>query len=680
MKNRLFVIAPSLIGLACAGPTHADVEITGFLKNETAFFTQDAQTIGQATTTLDTSTSHSGLMKFENSAKVFINADITDNATFHGELNLINDTEGTHGPGSPDYRLHTLYSQHDWLREYYVDAYVGDTAIRIGKQQVVWGTADGIKLLDIINPTDFREFNQNTFEDSRIPIHMANIDIPVGESGSLQLIVAQNEENKIPGLNAGGDQGHPFVMKGVDSITGKVNGFQNIVPALGAVAGTFDGLARAFFAGAGLSNVPGALGANSSVNGFSTNTGAAAAFGGACPGFGVGAGTSSSECLDAISQTTNTRITNLIDPQAATGGVGASPQWTPGSPNSTFEYLSATNFATFDQYVGIQTRYVRDDPDELDPNVGARYRGNVGGDFNFSVNYLYAYDPNPSVRIRVVDSAGTELSSNISDLFGLGERIVTLTDGAGNMPCSADAAAGTHGLGAVGVGAGGPCTVEFVESQHRIHNLGGSFDTSFDTDMFEVPVVVRGEFLYQKDTRVPVINRTRLGVGDLVNGLKPMEADMFKYVLGVDVTVLTNLLISGQFIQSINLDYIDENFDTLSRVGCGTTALPAACGRYTGDPTTLHLSNNLQQGEEFDNFGSLFFSKPFGPSQEHRWNNITIYEEGGGVWNRFDLEYTFTDRFLGTAEWNWYGGDRDTTFGQLHNSSSVQVGLKYLFE
>ena len=104
------------------------------------------------------------------------------------------------------------------------------------------------------------------------------------------------------------------------------------------------------------------------------------------------------------------------------------------------------------------------------------------------------------------------------------------------------------------------------------------------------------------------------------------------------------------------------------------------CDRYTADFATLSLTNDLNKGYENKEFYSLFFSKPFGDSQEHRWNNISIYEEGGGFWNRFDVEYSFTDTVLGSAEWNHYGGDENTTFGQFDESSNVQLGMKWIFE
>ena len=237
MLTRLPISIALATTLAVATPSQArefgGVEVTTHLKNETAVFVRDGQRTGQATSVLDRSEDNAGdLMKFENSAKMFFNGDLGDSATWHGELNLIYDAKGVNS----DYKGHRSYTQHDYLRELYVDTSAADWDLRLGKQQVVWGTADGIKLLDIINPTDFRELNQNTFEDSRIPIWMVNAERNIGERGNIQLILSQVEENKIPGLNPRSDSGHPFLMKGVDTISGRVNGFYYIAPALASTA------------------------------------------------------------------------------------------------------------------------------------------------------------------------------------------------------------------------------------------------------------------------------------------------------------------------------------------------------------------------------------------------------------------------------------------------------------
>jgi hypothetical protein len=209
---------------------------------------------------------------------------------------------------------------------------------------------------------------------------------------------------------------------------------------------------------------------------------------------------------------------------------------------------------------------------------------------------------------------------------------------------------------------------------NRVHNIGASFDYGLDTQTLG-PVVLRGEFLYQKDTRQPVVDNVLLGIGDLSNGLVMEKADMFKYVLGADITVLTNLLISPQFIQFRNLDYVNDGGTCTTQTG-----IAFDCSRYTADFPTMNPTNGLRRADKNKEFYSLFFSKPFGASQRGRWNNITIYEEGGGWWNRFDVEWSLTNQLLGSAEWNNYWGDKNTTFGQFAKSSNVQVGLKYFFD
>jgi hypothetical protein len=224
--------------------------------------------------------------------------------------------------------------------------------------------------------------------------------------------------------------------------------------------------------------------------------------------------------------------------------------------------------------------------------------------------------------------------------------------------------------------------------------LGASFDYSLD---FENPVVLRGEFLYEKDSTQPVVDRMLLAIGDLGSALKMEKADYFKYVIGADTTVMTDMMLSGQFIQFRNLDYINQSGTcntqgNLAFMAPATDAMPnpgapytdtvrqVDCSRYTADMPTMSLSNGMQKAEENKNFYSLFLSKPFGESGEGRWNNIFIYEEGGGKWNRFDVEYGINDQLIGTFEYNKYFGDENTMFGQFENASNVQIGLKYLLQ
>lgn len=73
------------------------------------------------------------------------------------------------------------------------EAYVDFSALngwwRVGKQQVVWGQADGLKVLDVVNPQNFREFNLPEFEDSRIATWMLNAEFELPSDATLQVLL-----------------------------------------------------------------------------------------------------------------------------------------------------------------------------------------------------------------------------------------------------------------------------------------------------------------------------------------------------------------------------------------------------------------------------------------------------------------------------------------------------------
>ena len=157
--------------------------------------------------------------------------------------------------------------------------------------------------------------------------------------------------------------------------------------------------------------------------------------------------------------------------------------------------------------------------------------------------------------------------------------------------------------------------------------------------------------------------------GFLASSLKMVKGDRFKFVLGADITALTNMMISAQYIQDSNLDFVD------------TGSRSSTNWKYTADMATMNLTNNLQKGQEHKAFYSLFLSKPFGASGEHRWNNIFMLDAGNGdgKWNRLDAEFSIDDDTQATVEWNKYFGGENTQFGQFNNSSNIQVGFKYSF-
>lgn len=62
------------------------------------------------------------------------------------------------------------------LRQAYIDIYFDAVDLRIGKQQIIWGKADGVFITDIISPKDLREFLLPDFEEIRVGVTAAKLD------------------------------------------------------------------------------------------------------------------------------------------------------------------------------------------------------------------------------------------------------------------------------------------------------------------------------------------------------------------------------------------------------------------------------------------------------------------------------------------------------------------------
>ena len=56
------------------------------------------------------------------------------------------------------------------LREAYFDYVSDDWDMRIGRQIIIWGKADGVRISDIVSPSDLTEFIARDFDDTRIPV------------------------------------------------------------------------------------------------------------------------------------------------------------------------------------------------------------------------------------------------------------------------------------------------------------------------------------------------------------------------------------------------------------------------------------------------------------------------------------------------------------------------------
>lgn len=149
---------------------------------------------------------HSGLQNSEISVKPEISGDITTSlrytlipkftAVADSEIYVDNPNERNYdsinGPWQSSRHGEAL------LSEAYLDFPLLAGYWRVGKQQVVWGQADGLKVLDVVNPQDYREFNLDEFEDSRIPLWMVNAEFNVTDDSTFQvLIIPDNTYSKL---------------------------------------------------------------------------------------------------------------------------------------------------------------------------------------------------------------------------------------------------------------------------------------------------------------------------------------------------------------------------------------------------------------------------------------------------------------------------------------------------
>ncbi len=68
------------------------------------------------------------------------------------------------------------------LREAYLDLYFDNFDLRVGKQQIVWGKADGVFITDIVSPKDLFQFLLPEFDEIRIGVEGAKFDYYIGDN------------------------------------------------------------------------------------------------------------------------------------------------------------------------------------------------------------------------------------------------------------------------------------------------------------------------------------------------------------------------------------------------------------------------------------------------------------------------------------------------------------------
>lgn len=108
------------------------------------------------------------------------------------------------------------------LREAYLDWHTAHLDVRLGKQQIVWGQSLGLRVLDMVNAQDFREFILDDFVDARIPTFALRTDAFVRGVSVQALVVPDFESDRLPDLESefALDPALPGLVPGLDSLPG----------------------------------------------------------------------------------------------------------------------------------------------------------------------------------------------------------------------------------------------------------------------------------------------------------------------------------------------------------------------------------------------------------------------------------------------------------------------------
>ncbi len=177
-KKKLFYIALALISLIQTANA-AEWDTSGLFKSQAAINTHDL---------------HSQSMQFSITPEVVARFDngIRFTAIWRLRTQSVDGLE----PGDNDLSAYSPASRPGLLspttefelREFFIETAIGNDYLTLGKQQIVWGKADGLKVLDVVNPQSFQEFILSDFEDSRIPLWAVNYEWQLGDNANLQFL------------------------------------------------------------------------------------------------------------------------------------------------------------------------------------------------------------------------------------------------------------------------------------------------------------------------------------------------------------------------------------------------------------------------------------------------------------------------------------------------------------
>ena len=103
--------------------------------------------------------------------------------------------------GREDYTDEVLdtYQQQNEIRKAYIQGrLLKSLDIKVGRQIIVWGRSDNIRVTDVLNPLDLREPGLTDIEDLRMPVTMTRVDFYRGDWNITGVAVNEQRTNKDP--------------------------------------------------------------------------------------------------------------------------------------------------------------------------------------------------------------------------------------------------------------------------------------------------------------------------------------------------------------------------------------------------------------------------------------------------------------------------------------------------
>ena len=134
--------------------------------------------------------------------------------------------------------LNQLESEVELFDAYFEGSLSENLDMKLGRQVVVWGRSDTIRITDVLNPLDNRRPGMVDIEDLRLPVAMAKFDYYVGDWRITPMAVLEQRFSKNP---AGGSTYNPA------PVVPAHKNYSDITPAL-SIGGEFSGWDVNFYA------------------------------------------------------------------------------------------------------------------------------------------------------------------------------------------------------------------------------------------------------------------------------------------------------------------------------------------------------------------------------------------------------------------------------------------------